>query len=64
MMKMNEEDEKLENFDRKVVQVFQEELPEMPELAEVEELELETLERLQAAGDSALATDIVRFLKK
>lgn len=63
-METNQENEKMENFDQKVAQVFQEKLPEPPALPEIEELDQEVLDRLQAAGDSMLSAYIIRFLKK
>ena len=59
-----EENERMENFDRKIIQVFAEKLPEMPELSRIEELDMEALDQLQAAGNSMPSADIVRFLKK
>lgn len=68
-MKMKEENKKMDIFDEKIAQVFQDTLPEMPDLPgetdEVQgilELNREELDQLQAAGET-MAGDIVRFLK-
>ncbi len=67
-MKTTEENRNREQFDQKVAQVFQSDLPEMPslpedgeELLEVQELDMESLDQLQAAGEM-MSGEILRFL--
>ena len=68
-MKTKKENNKMETFDEKVAQIFQEKLPEMPRLTEetddvpeILELDREELDLLQAAGEPVPPADIIRFL--
>lgn len=67
---MDWKNKKMDLFNQKMMQSFQEPLPEMPNLPadpdtipEIQKLDWETLDHLQAAGEM-MQTDILRFLNK